>query len=682
MAPKKPQSKAKKTLRAKGQKAGASKPKKVQNVKVQKTGSKKQGKKVVVNPFLQDNHLETWLELDKSFIELREQSLKTFLKDRQQEARWKVWLHDTFLGFSKGFAQHASVYSVVAVLLLGGITASALELFAPEDLKPSRIFEPQPVQVEDGDDPIELDIPSDPLLPGEDAEVLVIPECDLALRVRRQVFDYEFRVRDLTKQNQSRLRTDDSVLDRALSISYQDDFGQERFLFLMCIDTRTISFVDDERANQQLRDITAVTEFQDIQPVDQACDGLYLTDGSCDTIDFIQQGSTQNADTAYLFGTRRRAFLIQTNVSELRSFVDQIQFDSLAPSVPTLDLEELIMSSEDTVFSRVDGPTEPFVVDEFTDVALYSGCDLAVRFDNQLVTLDNAVSIPIAMDASCVPLAEQTQGEILDELGQNGFSPVELPIDDIFFLESQSKQFIESLYISNQILREDTGNPNLYDATQIAFFTDQYAYQLGFFYNEPSQLFNYTPEDLYMQFDSLAPSEPSIVIGSSEGHENKEKGVYRNEFYPDLRLSYDSSWVFETTTEDTVYPELLARRLFLRKGDSVAEIVIRPFEQLPCESGAASSTTSSVSRRLMRVETDSGEYRYIRSGQSLDETCIERSWLPLSSNIATTDIPSYQAANPGDAVVQSLVEIKVTSSNEAELEQIDQIIRGSSLFSR
>jgi hypothetical protein len=636
------------------------------------------------NPFLQEDQLTTWLELDKDFKASKNLSLKKFIQSHGSKPAWQVKLYSWFNLSKTAFMKHAAAYSVLVVFLLGGVTASAFELFAPEDYKPSTYFNPARNMVEpETEEPEEIE--ASPLLPSDQEGVLVIPDCDLALKIRKEILPLSFNLVDQTNANQQRLGTEDSVLDKAISLNYTDESGQERFLFLMCIDTRTISFVDDEEGNEQLKEVTGVTKFEDLTPLNQACNGLYLTEASCDKVDFIQQGDTLGQDKAYLFGTRRRAFLIQTNVLDISSYTTQLQFDSLAPSQSTLDYDSLLLASKNQKDNKPKGPAKALESSETHQVAVSRDCDLAIKFKSDIFTLSNQISYPVAMDVGCKRLDQgTTQRGILDSVSRRGFTPVPVPAKEVDFLEDSTANLVGEVYVSNQILRDETGNPNLYDATNLIFFYNDVAYEFNFFYDEPSQLFNYNFEDLFIQFDSLAPSNGTISLDTQQGAGSQEGLTsYTNQFYPDLELVYDDSWDFETTTADSIYPELLVRRLFLRRNDSFLEVIIQPYQEYSCDSDSFGNyePVSTFFESLERYVFTDGEYRYTWSSGDFDASCPRTFLLPLQSNINAADIPSYQAMYPNDPQVISLVEVRMVSDNLEDIADLDDIVRRSVLTS-
>ena len=78
-------------------------------------------------------------------------------------------------------------------------------------------------------------------------------------------------------------------------------------------------------------------------------------------------------------------------------------------------------------------------------------------------------------------------------------------------------------------------------------------------------------------------SSSSIIVSSAAPKPEANLATYTNPFLPKLKIVYDKSWNFSTTTSKSIYPELVNRKITLTKGGSTLSFSTGPLVPTGCE---------------------------------------------------------------------------------------------------
>ncbi|GAB4147634.1 MAG: hypothetical protein OHK0017_09550 [Patescibacteria group bacterium] len=134
------------------------------------------------NPFNREENLKFWFEDDSSYRLAKKAALKNFIQTNQTQPNLFMSLKDTYLNLLRLSMRHTVAASICAVLAISTITASAVEIAAPEAYKPSTIIK----NLFSANKQAEKD-PYTKISPDQNNNVISIPECDLAVKFPKTV---------------------------------------------------------------------------------------------------------------------------------------------------------------------------------------------------------------------------------------------------------------------------------------------------------------------------------------------------------------------------------------------------------------------------------------------------------------------------------------------------------------
>lgn len=133
------------------------------------------------NPFEQEENLKDWLEKDQFYLQSKRTDYLNFRKTIQKPGIF-MSLQETYLNIVNNITKHSITATLIMLFALGGVGASAAELFAPEDYKPSTVaqktFNPKNFETN-------LQKEKNPytaLKPDEKNDVVISEKCDLAIK--------------------------------------------------------------------------------------------------------------------------------------------------------------------------------------------------------------------------------------------------------------------------------------------------------------------------------------------------------------------------------------------------------------------------------------------------------------------------------------------------------------------
>jgi len=159
---------------------------------------------------------------------------------------------------------------------------------------------------------------------------------------------------------------------------------------------------------------------------------------------------------------------------------------------------------------------------------------------------------------------------------------------------------------------------------------------------------------------------------------------YTNPFFPNLKVTYDESWKFETTTKEANYKGLLNRTFVFSKDGKSFKINLTSKILTGCSGSGEDNIKESVNLgngvyKIKYSFPGETKVRVEYSKSKTDVACILTN--PLETNIKTSEIPTYKTDFPTDATVIYFFSVDTSSINIDDLiySQVDKIIGQSVL---
>ena len=321
--------------------------------------------KLPKNPFENYEEWTPWLEGDKLYWQAQQSGWKQYQQQYlKNNNNFFMSFKQQYINFAHLITKNAIAATVIMLIALTTVGASAAELFAPDQYKPSNLFSnkqetktqitnfeeckkaggqimesyPEQCSLEGKTFTRELteeekNAQIKPLFADENHDVVVIDECDLAVRFAKNITvdgqNYTRKI-DYSKEKLSLINLNQNVMDEP-------------------------SGMDITCSNQKSQD----EELYDLSPSQktkqEVCNILNLTEASCDKIETFQEYSM----TKHYSPNRNILFKFKANNKEYRislGYVNpekqgleniQIQFNSLAPSTPSIKLRDIQLTEDE-----------------------------------------------------------------------------------------------------------------------------------------------------------------------------------------------------------------------------------------------------------------------------------------------------------------------------------------------
>jgi len=116
---------------------------------------------IIPNPFEQEENLQTWFEKDLDYKWSKKTGLNKYLKNRNLKKTTTMNFKNTYLNIIHLITKNAVVASIIMIMALTTFGASAAELFAPKEYKPSSLFveeDDKKTETKNEDKKIEIEI--------------------------------------------------------------------------------------------------------------------------------------------------------------------------------------------------------------------------------------------------------------------------------------------------------------------------------------------------------------------------------------------------------------------------------------------------------------------------------------------------------------------------------------------
>ena len=134
------------------------------------------------NPFDNEENLTSWFGVDKFYQNSKKVDLKKVKQTLNIKSNFFMSFKDSYTTIVNSITKHSITATFIMLLALGGVGASAAELVAPEEFKPSTIIQKtfNPKDFEKNTQKEKN--PYTALVSDENNDVVISPACDLAIK--------------------------------------------------------------------------------------------------------------------------------------------------------------------------------------------------------------------------------------------------------------------------------------------------------------------------------------------------------------------------------------------------------------------------------------------------------------------------------------------------------------------
>lgn len=178
-------------------------------------------------------------------------------------------------------------------------------------------------------------------------------------------------------------------------------------------------------------------------------------------------------------------------------------------------------------------------------------------------------------------------------------------------------------------------------------------------------------------------SQTSSLTKSGESSSAKSIALqtYKNQYFPNFELNYDSDWKVENTTVASAYPGLLIRNINFSKAGKSFNLKLYPLPLSGCGGtepiiSQKKDVGSGIFRVTVEFDNTSSTY-YTKAPNSATCPLDNR----IVSNISAADIPKYAEFFGKDKFVNYIFDVELISPSESapvsEYIEIDKIISQS-----
>jgi hypothetical protein len=670
----------------------------------------------IKNPFIEEESLNPWFQNDPDYKLSKEMQFNNYIKKRNPKKF--APLQNTYLKIIHLITKNAIVATLIMIFALSGVGVGAAELFAPEQYKPSSLFRNNEENNNSKEEIQEIS----PLTADSEHDVIVIEECDLAVRYPNTI-EYgnklKIRLSDKTSQyNQSLTQAHSKLINanKHFSVDIVDGtpgaFGPGFGLDIGCYNFS--SNFDNFNNGFEYKDrsfggnlfynnpeVLGDTKIENIEK-SQFCSEIEILKESCEIISETTKITVPGADGEnkyYYFVKNDKAYLIDLG-RYFNSPKLQVQFNSLAPSTPSVNPSQ--------TDQKPTSDAQPLTADSEHDVIVIEECDLAVRYAKQ-ISIENTLYNRQTRYSNGKLSIINLNDEVLDEPSGTDISCNQQVINESLYdklLNQKPKQ--EACVILNltppscdqvdnfeEYLMTKNYTPNRNILFKFDFNNKKYRVSLGYINGNTRQGL----QDIQVQFNSLTPSTSSVNPSQTDSDTTNSQPAaaqpvtnvksFTNPFYTNLKINYNNSWKMETTTKRyDIYPNLLERKVTFTKENSVLEFVFSP-TRIPsgCGGDSADEIVSKVGNfnkyKNMIISQDSN-YDFYYAGSA---NCFLSN--EITTNISIEDVrfsddyfgtafnEYYNSQNI--KTVRYITEITLKSSNPTHIQEADEIIKNSVL---
>jgi hypothetical protein len=190
------------------------------------------------------------------------------------------------------------------------------------------------------------------------------------------------------------------------------------------------------------------------------------------------------------------------------------------------------------------------------------------------------------------------------------------------------------------------------------------------FYNSSSQL---SATNNLIKSNGLQATDSSQSSSNSLNQSDLSK--YVNPFFPKFELVYSKEWSFTTTTQKSVYKNLITRKNILKKLNYTLTISTSPLEQASCSGPEMPiESVKSFANGYKRFVSENKQISYSKSFNCNLENRI------TSTILVENNLDYKNAVQPEVDTVEYIVQIELTeiAIDDPLLKELDLIIENSS----
>jgi hypothetical protein len=542
-------------------------------------------KKIVSNPFVGDQFFETEVLAKDSSIKHTNQntlinSKKRFLHNNSIFMSFK----QQYINFTHLITKNAIVATLIMLIALTTVGASATELLAPTEYKPST----QIKNLFTANKQKETD-PYTALKPDSKNDVVISESCDLAIKYPKQiqnkkinVYNYSITKEEIANPQNYRYGTlaiNGGLNDMELASKPSDRLHD---FVIGCFDK---NYDRNQIVSKEAYQGERGTSYRELTKEElRTSYGWFITEADLQNITLYKaQSPSGEIQENILFDYGNKLYWIYVAPFNGNSFGEelnpngvfgeqvQLQFNSLVKNEANAQIvEKKPQTQKDTI------KTQPLVADSEHDVVVIKECDLAVRFKKGQQFYKNA-NVPAGIFTKSTGLKDSDNFEV----GYAGFS---LNMSEMAPEISMSVLCMPGKYDFQEanpnrdaskdsaILRKS--ETNILDIKKYGIelknlpenlvvnqangdipccgLNNEGALYLTFENNDNTVLIRYSNfsndhENLFeiqAQPNSLAPSTPSVKL---ENKSQTNQKTYTNSRYPNISFTYNSGW---TVNED------------------------------------------------------------------------------------------------------------------------------------
>jgi len=155
------------------------------------------------NPFDQEENLTSWFDRDNLYQNSKKSSLKNFKQSLNFQNNIFMSFKDSYMNLVNNITKHAFLATLIMLISLGGVGASAAQLLAPEAYKPSTLiqktFNPKDFEANKQQEKN----PYTPLKPDENNDVARLDKCDLSVKYPKRISGQYFVVYNSLESNKA-----------------------------------------------------------------------------------------------------------------------------------------------------------------------------------------------------------------------------------------------------------------------------------------------------------------------------------------------------------------------------------------------------------------------------------------------------------------------------------------------
>jgi hypothetical protein len=624
-----------------------------------------------------DDLLSEFMEVDKDYTYKRQiaylEYQKAFSKYLKPNffTNYFMTFKENYLKFTHLVTKNAILATIIMLLGLSTVSASAAQVLAPNQYKPTTLINNLNKKEEQKETEIQ------PLVADQDNNVIVLKKCDLAIKFSKKVqrqtlFDLKPYAFDSSYYTKYLSPLEYVAFGGGEGSGPGARFSAECYDKIYSVESFSKEFVDLNKKGY----FEAIEEFgkTKIEKLDKQefCKQIGLTKASCQkdiqNTTKIQVPSSESSLVYYFMNYSNKTYLIEkgnfaSNSNQKETLT--IQFDSLAPSKSSIDIfqtPKIENSSSSSQKSQVSSTNQS------TNFKLNGDCSSSYAEESrkqlkdcQLVNQENQVLATIPLCRSCGGAATKNTAEL--GKNENGKQYITEKAD----IEGSS--YGKSL----KIYEYDLNTKKLTEINKIIAYTCNMGENPELSQEQKQDLRKYVDLNNRYSKNETQLNYEKVVNECKKSSSNLQS--YTNEFYPSLNIRYDDSWKMEAKTTPSMHKGLINREVVLSKNSSKLTFYVSPKVVTGCGGGEDEQSVAPAGKNYRFKFEGNPQNTYHYQTWSKGIQCHIN--YKIKSNLESQNYSDYKQYFQDDKKVESLVVPVLESSNPQEILEADQIIANS-----